>query len=54
MSLRELATKATTTLTDTPSSRTRNEHSMESIIVKIVDLEKEINADIDCYARKVR
>lgn len=47
MSLRELATKATTTLTDVPSSSTRNEHPMESIIVKIVDLEKEINADID-------
>jgi len=47
MSLRELATKATTTLIDVPSSSTRNEHPMESIIVKIVDLEKEINADID-------
>ena len=47
MSLRELATKATTTLIDVPSSSTRNEHPTESIIVKIVDLEKEINADID-------
>ncbi|SDN07035.1 DUF1492 domain-containing protein [Acetanaerobacterium elongatum] len=47
VSLRELSTKATSTLTDMPSSGTRNVHSMEGIIVKMIDLENEINADID-------
>ncbi len=45
--LRELATKATSTLSDMPSSGTRNIHSMEGIIAKMVDLETEINQDID-------
>lgn len=47
VSLRELATKATSTLSDTPPSGSCNVHSMEGIIVKIVDLENEINKDID-------
>ena len=47
VSLRELATKATSTLSDMPSSGTRNIHPMESIITKMVDLEEEINIDID-------
>lgn len=47
VSLRELAAKATSTLTDTPSSGTRNIHSMEGIIVKMMELESEINYDID-------
>lgn len=47
VSLRELATKATSTLSDTTPSGTRNVHSMEGIIVKMVELENEINADID-------
>jgi len=47
VSLRALATKATSTLSDTPPSGTRNVHSMEDIIVKMVDLENEINRDID-------
>lgn len=47
VSLRELATKATSTLTDMPSSGTRNLHSMECIIAKMIDLETEINDDID-------
>lgn len=47
MSLRNLATKATSTLSDTPPSGTRNVHSMEDIIVKIVEMENEINHDID-------
>ncbi len=47
MSLRELATKATSTLNDTPVSGTRNVQSMEGIIAKMVDLETEINQDID-------
>lgn len=47
VSLRELATKATSTLIDTPPSGSRNVHSMEGIIVKMMELENEINADID-------
>lgn len=47
VSLRELATKATSTLSDTPPSGSRNVHSMEGIIVKMMGLENEINADID-------
>lgn len=47
VSLRGLATKATSTLSDTPPSGTRNVHSMEGIIVKMMELENEINADID-------
>lgn len=45
--LRGLATKASATLSDTPPSGSRNAQSMEAIIVKIVDLEREVNADID-------
>lgn len=45
--LRELATKATATLSDMPGSATPNTHRMEDIIVKMVDLENEINSDID-------
>jgi seryl-tRNA synthetase len=46
-SLRELATKATTTLSDTPPSGSRNVTRMSDLIAKMVDLEEEINADID-------
>ena len=46
ISLRELASKATSTLTDMPHSASPNLRSMESIIGKMVDLENEINADI--------
>ena len=45
-SLRELATKATSTWSDIPPTGSRNFHRMEDIIVKILDLESEINADI--------
>jgi hypothetical protein len=45
-SLRELATKATTTMSDMPGSPNRNIHKMEDAIVKLMDLENEINADI--------
>jgi hypothetical protein len=45
--LRELATKATSTLSDTPRSASRNTHSMENILVKMFALESEINDDID-------
>lgn len=45
-SLRELSKKAAATLTDMPGG-SRNVHAKENIIVKIIDLENEINADID-------
>ncbi len=47
MALRELATKATNTLSDMPRSDSPNLCRMESIIVKIIGLEDEINCDID-------
>mgnify|MGYP000289630492 FL=1 len=46
-SLHDLAAKATSTLSDMPGSPTRNTHRMEDIIIKILMLENEINADID-------
>lgn len=46
-SLRALATKATSTLSDIPQGGSRNVQAMEATIVKIVDLENEINEDID-------
>ena len=46
-SLHSLATKATSTLSDMPGSGTRNVTRMEDIIIKIITLENEINADID-------
>lgn len=47
LSLRELATQATATLSDMPHSATPNIRSMEQTIAKMVDLENEINYDID-------
>ena len=47
MSLRNLAAKAMPTLSDAMPSGTRNVHRMEDIIMRIIDLENEINADID-------
>lgn len=47
ISLRELASKATSTITDMPHSASPNLRSMQDIISKMVDLENEINADID-------
>lgn len=46
-SLRELATKATSSISDMPRSSSPNPHSMQNIIDKIIDLEREINSDID-------
>lgn len=46
-SLRNLSEKASATLSDTPPSDTPNPHRMEDIIIKMIDLEAEINADID-------
>lgn len=47
MALRDLSTKATATMSDMPGSASPNVHRMQDIIVKIVDLENDINADID-------
>ena len=47
LSLRELTTKATATMSDMPGGGSRNVYKMQDIISKIVDLENEINADID-------
>ena len=47
MSLRDLTTKATATMSDMPSGGSRNAYRMQDIIGKIIDLENEINRDID-------
>jgi len=46
-SLRELAQKATSVISGKQPSGEKNIHRMEDIIVKMVDLENEINADVD-------
>ena len=45
--LREASKKATATLSPSPRSASPDLHSMESILVKIFDLEREINGEID-------
>lgn len=45
--LRDAAKKASATLSQTPRSASPDLHSMESVLVKIFDLEREINEDID-------
>ena len=45
-SLHDLATKATSTLSDMPGSATRNVHRMEDVILKIIELEEEIRGDM--------
>ena len=45
--LRELATKATSTISETGVCDSGNKQRMESNVVKIVDLERKINEDID-------
>lgn len=47
ISLHALATKATSTLSDMPVSKTESQSKMAEIIAKIVDLEVEINRDIE-------
>ena len=47
MALRKLAAKATSTLSNDVPSGVRNARRMEDIVMKIMDLENEINADID-------
>ena len=49
-SLRELATKATSVISDMPGSPNRNLHKMEDAIVKLTDLEAELNEDINRLA----
>ena len=46
-SLSDLATKATSTLSDMPGSPNRNIHKLEDLIVKIVDLQTEIKEDAE-------
>lgn len=45
--LRELAVKATSTLSDMPCSSTRNTNKLENTIIKILMLVDEISNDID-------
>ncbi len=46
-SLRDLAEKASATLSDVPPSKgSRNVHRMEDVIAKMVDMESEISADM--------
>lgn len=47
MSLRDLTTRATATMSDMPGGGSRNVYRMQDIIGKIIDLEDEINQDID-------
>lgn len=45
--LNDLATKCTVTLSDMPRNPNKGTSSMEDTIVKIIDLQEEINKDID-------
>ena len=47
MSMRDLTTKATATMSDMPGGGSRNVYRMQDINGKIIDLEDEINQDID-------
>ena len=46
-SLNLLATKCTSTLSDMPKSQSNSNSRLEDTVVKIVDLQEEINMDID-------
>lgn len=46
-SMRDLATKATSVITDMPGSATHDPHSMQEVIAKIIDDEEEVNATIE-------
>lgn len=46
-SLNALATKATSTLSDMPKSLNTGISNLEDTIIKIIDLQEEINRDID-------
>ena len=45
--LNDLATKCTVTLSDMPRNPNKGTSSMEDTIIKIIDLQEEINRDID-------
>ena len=45
--LNDLATKCTVTLSDMPRNTNKGTSNMEDTIVKIIDLQEEINRDID-------
>lgn len=45
-SLRDLAMKASATITDMPRSASPNTHRVEDFLCKVLDLESEINADL--------
>ena len=45
--LRKIAVKTTSIMIEDVVSHTRNVHSMQDVIAKIVDMQAEINADID-------
>jgi len=45
--LRDTTTKATAVMNDAPVSHTRNVHSLQDTIAKIVDMESELDRDID-------
>nr|DAR99947.1 MAG TPA: Protein of unknown function (DUF1492) [Caudoviricetes sp.] len=45
--LNDLATKCTVTLSDMPRNLNKGSSNMEDTIVKIIDLQEEINRDID-------
>lgn len=45
--LNDLATKCTVTLSDMPRNPNKSTSNMEDTIVKIIDLQEEINRDID-------
>jgi len=45
-SLRDLAARATATLSDMPRNASHNFHRMEDFLIKAMDLESEINADL--------
>ena len=47
LSLRDLTTKATATMSGMPGNASPNYHRTQDIIGKIIDLENDINADID-------
>ncbi len=46
-SLHDLATRAGNNISDMPKSPNKNIHRLEDIIVKILDLETELNAEVD-------
>lgn len=46
-SLNELATKCTTTMSDMPKNPNRGDSRMADSVIKIIDLQDEINSDIN-------